>query len=87
VFGRNGSAEALEDTDLVVRMAGAPPQRRTFESVDALRLELEAFAHSVATGAPFPIPFDQMLDGVAALEAITESLATGRPVVLGQEER
>jgi hypothetical protein len=24
-----------------------------------------------------------MLDGVAALEAITESLATGRPVLLG----
>jgi predicted dehydrogenase len=84
VFGRNGSAEALEDTDLVLRMAGAPPQRLTFESVDALRLQLEAFAHSVATGAPYPIPFDQMLDGVAALEAITESLATGGPVVLGE---
>jgi len=84
VFGRNGSAEALEDTDLVARMAGAPPQRRTFEGVEALRLELEAFAHSVATGAPYPIPFDQMLDGVAALEAITESLATGSPVVLAE---
>ena len=84
VFGRNGSAEALEDTDLVVRMAGAPAQRRTFGGVDALRLELEAFAHSVTTGAPYPIPFDQMLDGVAALEAITESLATGGPVVLGK---
>ena len=83
VFGRSGSAEALEETDLVVRMAGVPPQRRTFASVDALRLELEAFAHSVTTGEPYPIPFDQMLDGVAALEAITESLASGGPVVLG----
>ena len=35
VFGRNGSAEALEETDLVVRMAGAPPQRRTFASSTA----------------------------------------------------
>lgn len=84
VFGRNGSAEALEDTDLVVRMAGAPPQRQTFAGVDALRLQLEAFARSVATGSPYPIPFDQMLDGVAALEAITESLASGGPVVLGE---
>ncbi len=82
-FGRNGSAEALEDTALVVRMAGAPTERRTFEGVEALRLELEAFAHSAASGAPYPIPFDQMLHGVAALEAITESLATGGPVVLG----
>ena len=85
VFGRNGSAEALEDTDLVVRTAGGAPQRRTFEGVDALRLELEAFAHSVATGAPYPIPFDHMLDGVAALEAIAESLAIGGPIVLDQE--
>ena len=84
VFGRSGSAEALEDTDLVVRMAGAPPQRRTFAALDPLRLELEAFAHSIATGEPYPIPFDQMLDGVAALEAITQSLTTGRPVVLGE---
>ena len=82
VFGRNGSAEALEDTKLVVRMPGTAPQRQTFEGVDALRLELEAFAHSVATGAPYPIPFDHMLDGVAALEAIAESLATGSPIVL-----
>ena len=85
VFGRNGSAEALEDTDVVVRMAGTPPERRNFESVDTLRLELEAFAHCVTTRAPYPIPFDQMLDGVAALEAITESLATGGPIVLDQE--
>ena len=85
VFGRNGSAEALEDTDLVVRMAGAAPQRRTFEGVDALRLELEAFAHSVATGASYPIPYGQMLDSVAALEAIAESLATGGPIVLDRE--
>jgi predicted dehydrogenase len=85
VFGRNGSAEALEDTDVVVRMAGTAPQRRTFEGVDALRLELEAFAHSVATGSPYPIPFDHMFDGVAALEAVVESLAAGGPIVLDRE--
>ncbi|HSE01908.1 MAG TPA: hypothetical protein VLB72_14350, partial [Burkholderiales bacterium] len=62
----------------------APPQRQTFAGVDALRLQLEAFARSVATGSPYPIPFDQMLDGVAALEAVTESLASGGPVVLGE---
>lgn len=85
VFGRNGSAEALEDTDLVVRKSDAPPRRLTFERVDALRLELEAFAHSVETGAPYPIPFGQMLDGVSVLEAITDSLETGSAVMLSEE--
>ena len=83
VFGRNGSAEALEDIDLVVRMTDASPRRLTFERVDALRLELEAFADAVATGAPYPIPFEQMIDGVAALEATIQSLAAQSSVVVG----
>jgi len=82
VFGRKGSAEALEDTELVLRMSGEPRRRLVFEPVDALRLELEAFADSVAGGAPYPITSEQMLDGVAMLEAITDSLAKGGPVDL-----
>ncbi|HKA44388.1 MAG TPA: Gfo/Idh/MocA family oxidoreductase [Burkholderiales bacterium] len=73
-FGKNGSAEALEDADVVVRMTDKAPRRVTFERVDALRLELEAFAEAVTTCRPYPIPFEQMLEGVAALEAITDSL-------------
>lgn len=83
VFGRNGSAEALEDIDLVVRMTDASPHRITFKRVDALRLELEAFADAVATGAPYPIPFEQMIDGVAALEATIKSLAAESSVAIG----
>lgn len=82
VFGRNGSAEALEDVDLVVRMTDASPRRVTFERVDALRLELEAFADAVATGVQYPIPFEQMIDGVAALEATIKSLAAESSVVV-----
>jgi predicted dehydrogenase len=82
VFGRNGSAEALEDVDLVVRMTDAPARRLTFERVDALRLELEAFANAVATHTLYSIPYEQMIDGVAALEAIIKSLAAAGPVVV-----
>lgn len=82
VFGTNGSAEALEDVDVVVRMSGSPPKRLTFEPVDALRLELEAFADAAAGGAPYPIPHDQMLDGVAALEATIRSLELNDAVVV-----
>jgi predicted dehydrogenase len=83
VFGRNGSAEALEDTELVLRWPGSAPQRRRFEPVDALRLELEAFAQAVEGGAAYPITADDMLEGVAITEAIVRSVRTESPVVLG----
>ena len=82
VFGRNGWAEALEDIDLVVRKTDSPPQRLTFQRVDALRLELEAFAQCIKAGAPYPIPFTQMLEGVAATEAVVKSIEVGRSIDL-----
>ena len=82
VFGTNGSAEALEDTEVVLRMTDTAPRRSTFGRVDALQLQLEAFAESVETGAPYPIPDGQMLDGVAAFEAIVQSIAEGREIDL-----
>lgn len=84
VFGRKGSAEALEDTELVLRLSGARPQRLGFEPVDALRLELQAFADAVAFGTPYPVTPEQMLDGVAMLEAVTDSLETGGAVKPGE---
>jgi predicted dehydrogenase len=80
VFGTQGSAEALEQTELVVRKSGAAPKRLTFEPADTLRLEMDAFADAVAGRAPYPIPVEQMLQDVAGLEAIIESVRTGTTV-------
>jgi predicted dehydrogenase len=82
VFGSEGSAEALEDTDVVLRMADSPPRRISLERVDALRLELEAFADSAETGAPYPIPDNEMLAGVSAFEGIVRSIAEKRDITL-----
>ena len=82
VFGKGGSAEALGDRELVVRMCDQAPQRLQFERVDTLRCELEAFADAIEGRAPFPIPVEQMLDTVAALEAILESIGTKGPVLV-----
>ena len=78
VFGTDGSAEALEQNDLVLRKPGAAPKRLTFESVSTLRLEMDAFADAVERRAPYPIPLEQMLQDVAGLEAIIESIGTGQ---------
>jgi len=80
VFGRKGSAEALGDTELVLRMSGAPVRRVMFPPVAALRAELEAFADAVEGRAPYPIPTDQMLATVAAFEATIRALESGSTV-------
>ncbi|MCC7486195.1 MAG: Gfo/Idh/MocA family oxidoreductase [Burkholderiales bacterium] len=82
VFGTEGSAEALEQNDLVLRACGARPRHLSFEPVDALRCELEAFADAVAGRQPYPIPVEHMLADVATLEAILRSIETKGPVSL-----
>ena len=82
VFGRQGSAEALGETDLVVRRSGAKPEASSFPSVDSVRANLDAFADAVAGRAPFPIAPAQMLDTVAAFEAVITSIDSGAPVTL-----
>ena len=43
VFGPAGSAEALGDTELVIRRGGQPVQQLRFAPIDSLRAELDAF--------------------------------------------
>jgi len=77
LFGTEGNAENHDQTEIAVRVAGKPVERRSLPEADTLRLELEAFADAVEGRAPYPIPYDQMIDTVAAFEAITNSVATG----------
>jgi predicted dehydrogenase len=72
-FGRNASAEVLGRTDLVLRHSGAEPQHLSFSPVDSVRVNLEAFADAVAGVSPYPISTSDMLDTVAAFEAIAEA--------------
>jgi predicted dehydrogenase len=72
-FGRDASAEALGRTDLVLRRSAAEPRHSSLPPVDSVRANLEAFADAVAGAASYPIPTSEMLDTVAAFEAITEA--------------
>ena len=80
VFGADGSAEAIGDTELVLRATDASPRQLRFEPVEALRLELEAFADAVAGRAPYPIAAEQVVHDVAVLEAALRSIETKAPV-------
>jgi predicted dehydrogenase len=82
VFGKDASAEAVGPTALTVRRTDAQPEHFTFEPVNSLRAELEAFADAVAGRAPYAITPQQMIDGVALLEAAIRSFESGDEVQL-----
>jgi predicted dehydrogenase len=80
VFGSDGSAEALGETDLVLRLKGKKTELRTFEPIDSVRAELEAFAAAAAGSTPYPITPQEMVNAIAAFEAIIRSIERGGPV-------
>jgi predicted dehydrogenase len=73
-FGTKGSVEVLGETELVVRMSGKAPERIVLAAADSLRAELEAFADAVEGRAPFPVAPADMLQTVAAFEAVVGAL-------------
>lgn len=77
VFGTQGSAEAIDETDLVLRSPGRSVRRLSFPPVDSLRAELDAFCDAILGKSAPPIPAAEMLDTVRAFEAIVLSLAKG----------
>jgi predicted dehydrogenase len=81
-FGDRGSAEALGETETIVRCSGAPVERRTYAAVDSLRAEFDAFAAAVMGSAPYPITPAEMTATIAAFDAIIESIASGKPIDL-----
>jgi predicted dehydrogenase len=80
VFGDEGSVEALGETQVVVRSRGGRVEAREFPKIDSLRAEFDAFADAVAGDAPYPITPSEMVNTIAAFEAITQSIGTGKPV-------
>jgi len=80
VFGDEGSAEALGETQVVLRSRGGKVEVRDFPKVDSIRAELDAFADAVEGRAPYPITPKEIVDVVAAFEAIIQSMKTGQPV-------
>ena len=80
VFGDEGSVEALGETEVVARMRGGKVERREFPKVDSIRTEIDAFADAATGGSPYPITPAEMVDTIAAFEAVIQSMNTGRPV-------
>jgi predicted dehydrogenase len=79
-FGTKGWAQALGETTLIVAPLGHEPKTQTFPAVDSLAVLIEDFAAAVLGERPFPMSSEQMLDVVAAFEAVIASISSGTPV-------
>ena len=77
-FGTRGWAEAQGEDRLCVAPMGRRPELREFAHVNSLFEAVEAFAGAVSAGTPFPIAPAQMLNTIAAFEAVIEAANTGR---------
>lgn len=80
VFGAKGSAEVLDEMTMVVRKSGSVPHQLKYSAVDTLAAELDAFADSIESRRPFPVPEADVLATLSAFEAALTSMQTGQPV-------
>lgn len=79
-FGSKGWLEMRGDTELVSCAVDGKPERLALAAVDKEQLTLEAFADGVAAKKAFVVPPEQVINGIAVLEAIVASSGSGKPV-------
>jgi predicted dehydrogenase len=79
-FGSKGWLEMRGDTELVSCAIDGKPERLALAAVDKEQLTLEAFAAGVAAKKAFVVPPEQVINGIAVLEAIVTSSGSGKPV-------
>lgn len=77
VFGSKGWAEVRDQDRLEVRLIDGDNTVEEFPGFDMEHAEMEAFADTVSTGAPFPVPLDDAIHGIAILEAIVAASKSG----------
>jgi predicted dehydrogenase len=80
LFGTLGSVEVLDETTLVLRKSGCPPQTMHFAAINVLAAELDAFADAVEKKQPFPVPENDVLATLSAFEAALASMQQNGPV-------
>ena len=81
LFGTRGWAHVLDHEVLELGMVGQAVRRLTWPAQDAERYLMQAFARALTGSAPYPVPLDDVLNGVAAMDAFVQSAAQGGAIV------
>ena len=87
VFGEDGWMEVREAIDeagirrseVTLSMRDQELEHRGYDPTDTVRLSLEAWVDAVEKGVPYRYEAEEMINNVAAVEAITLSQETGQP--------
>ena len=85
VFGTKGWVHMRDDRSLDIGLVDQPDERYSegslqtlsFDPVDTEQAELEAFAAAIAGHRPYPVPLEEVVNGIAAMEAITAATRRG----------
>jgi len=77
-FGDAGSVEAIGETECIVRKNGGHVERFSFDPIDSIKAELEAFATAITSNGktPYPISTTEMSQTIGLFEAIVKSVNT-----------
>ncbi|CAH1654585.1 MULTISPECIES: Gfo/Idh/MocA family oxidoreductase [unclassified Chelatococcus] len=78
----NGLAEKRGSETLVITRTNGDREEQAFPASDIERAELEAFAAAIRGVAPYPVSPAEILNGVAAFEAVSLSVDRHAPVTL-----
>ena len=82
LFGSLGNVEVRGPTELILHLAGSSPEVRTFENINALQFQLEAFASAIEHQQPYLISPTEILRTVHTFEATARSVDTQQKVTL-----
>lgn len=86
IYGNKGWAEvrdkahpeAPQGWTLIVNLRDKQKKIKEYPPANAVLANLEAFADAAAGRAPYPVPQEQMLANIAALEAVFKSVRSGK---------
>jgi predicted dehydrogenase len=76
-FGDAGWAEMRQDARLSIKKRGGEEEVTEFAPTDSVRAELEAFADAAAGKAPYPLPWNEAVHGIAVMEAVERAARAG----------
>ena len=83
VMGTKGWLEMRGEHCLVVSDLDKVTETRDYDEADILKAELEAFADACSGGNAYPVSVDQVVHGIAVLEAVDKSAKLGTKVDVG----
>lgn len=83
VFGSKAAARFVQEQKLSIRsVEGGKPEVFEHKGFDSVHAELEAFADAIEGKQPFVVTPEQMIHGVAVLDAVVRSAKTGKTVTV-----